>query len=121
MTRRHQHAIYEYEVELKLVDTRTGASRLVSRTEFAYGIGDALLQANMQAATETEQVAAVIRVGPPMAAILAQQAADCASDNATDILRRVTKTADMRRDLIPPKDHGDERTEVGRDRRDADD
>lgn len=64
--------IYVYEVELKLTNKNTREVKLVTRTEHAYTVFDAVMQASMNQAAEIGTGSADIelaRIGPPAAAI----------------------------------------------------
>ena len=77
-------AMNVYEVELLVTNKNTKAASIVVRTEHAYGVMDAVMQAvcNQSAAVETGSADIVVRhIGPPESAIL-RAAAQVAEDVA---------------------------------------
>lgn len=74
---------YQYEVELKLTNPNTGAVQLVTRTEWAYTITDALVQASVAAVGTGSDEVKLIRVGPTADAIAAS------NKTAADALRAI--------------------------------
>lgn len=65
--------IFEYEVEIQLTNLNTKERRLVTRTEHAYSVIDACVQASLGISAEAgSSEAKVVRIGPPRDAILKQ-------------------------------------------------
>lgn len=77
-----------YEVELKLVNRNTFDERLVTRTEYAYSVQDAVMQAVVNQAADPGTGSAevkVLRIGPPQELVLA------ASQSVLDMIATLTR------------------------------
>lgn len=65
-------AIYPYDVEIVVKRTSTGLESTVTRTEHAYAVVDAVMQASINISGEDPglEVVRVLHVSPPIKAIL---------------------------------------------------
>ncbi len=101
------NTIFTYEVELKVTDKATGKAELVTRTEYAYSLMDAMHQALVQVTAGRAEISVEpMRVGPPAEAIRAAAQGTLNPQIATGLLdvftrvgRRAPPTA---RDAVDP-------------------
>jgi intracellular sulfur oxidation DsrE/DsrF family protein len=75
--------VFKYEVEIQVTDRRTGKSVAVTRTEHAYSVMDAMMQAVVNQRTDQDhEEVRVIRIGPPAGAI---------ADSEAGLARQITE------------------------------
>lgn len=86
--------IQEYELEVKLIDKRNGASEMITCTEYAYQIADVPSQAIYSIMREREMEnfeMKILRLGPPKR--LVELAAKRMAVEIETLLNRLTKAS----------------------------